>query len=98
LQQAILKLMKQSFNHSQWAISLLTLSLSVFVSLYSVASNNRTSQAKREGPGDFSLAAANGALRIPCEIEKNHVFIRGRIGHSEPLRIGLEYRRRCITA
>lgn len=87
----MLKLMKQAFSQSQLTISLLTVGLSVCGSLDAIVRDrDRSLQTKRENPGGFSLAAGNGALRIPCELEKNHVFLRGRIDHSEPLRIGLD--------
>ena len=82
---------KQPLNSSQWTISVLTVGLSVSVAFFAIVGDNGAAyRGQRNSRTDPAKASGQGSVRVPIDLDKNHVILRGRINNSEPLRIALD--------
>ena len=82
---------KQPLNSSQWTISVLTVGLSVSVAFFAIVGDNGAAyRGQRNSRTDPAIASGQGSVRVPIELDKNHVILRGRINNSGPLRIALD--------
>lgn len=82
---------KQLLNSSHWTISVLTVGLSVSVAFFGIVGDNGTAYpGQRDRRRGSTIRSGQSPIRVPIELDNNHVILRGRINNSEPLRIALD--------